>query len=194
MTEHLLELRKKVKKALDKERYEHTKGVMYMAGALAMAHGGDIEQAMLAGLLHDCAKCIPNDEKLRLCKHYKIRLRDVELENPSLIHAKLGARLAKEVYGVEDPEIHHAIAVHTTGSEQMNLLDQILYIADYIEPGRDRALDLPEVRSLAFRDLELTMYKILSDTIDYLKRSGRAIDPVTEEAYRKFRRRIQERR
>ena len=86
------------------------------------------------------------------------------------------------------------IANAGTGKAGMTLPEKILYIADYIEPGRDRALDLPEVRSLAFRDLELTMYKILSDTIDYLKRSGRAIDPVTEEAYRKFRRRIQERR
>ena len=68
----LTEIRKKLKKAQDKERYEHTKGVMYTAGCLAMAHGYDIEKSMLAGLLHDCAKCIPNDEKLKLCEENDI--------------------------------------------------------------------------------------------------------------------------
>ena len=60
----LVEIRKKLKKVQDKDRYEHTKGVMYTAGCLAMAYGYDMQKAMLAGLLHDCAKCIPNDEKL----------------------------------------------------------------------------------------------------------------------------------
>ncbi|EKC50577.1 protein containing Metal-dependent phosphohydrolase, HD region, subdomain protein domain protein, partial [human gut metagenome] len=58
------EIRKRLKKELDKGRYEHTKGVMYTAGCMAMAYETSIEQAMLAGLLHDCAKCIPDDEKL----------------------------------------------------------------------------------------------------------------------------------
>ncbi len=55
-----LQIEKKLKKALDKERYTHTIGVMYTAASLAMAHGADLEQALYAGLLHDCAKCIPN--------------------------------------------------------------------------------------------------------------------------------------
>ena len=66
----LHEIRKKVKKELDKNRYEHTKGVMYTAGCLAMANEYPIEKAMLAGLLHDCAKCIPNDEKIRICEKH----------------------------------------------------------------------------------------------------------------------------
>ena len=61
----LVEIRKKLKKVQDKDRYEHTKGVMYTAGCLAMAYGYDMQKAMLAGLLHDCAKCIPNDEKVK---------------------------------------------------------------------------------------------------------------------------------
>ena len=62
------EIRKKLKKTLDKERYEHTKGVMYTAGCLAMANRYPIEKAMLAGLLHDCAKCVPDEQKLKECK------------------------------------------------------------------------------------------------------------------------------
>ena len=138
------EIRKSLKKELDKSRYEHTMGVMYTAAALAMAHGVDQKKAMLAGLLHDCAKCIPNEEKMELCKKYHIELTQAEIDNPALIHAKLGAFLARKKYHVTDEELLHAILVHTTGEPGMNLLDKIIYIADYIEPGRDKAKNLPD--------------------------------------------------
>lgn len=187
MTEKLERIRKKVKKVLDKERYLHTLGVSYTAGSLAMAHGESIERAMLAGLLHDCAKCIPNDEKLSLCKKHKIALTEVEKRNPFLIHAKLGAFLAKEKYGIDDPEISHAIAVHTTGAPDMSTLDKILFIADYIEPGRDKAVNLAEVRRLAFSDLDEALFQILTDTLAYLGKGEKEIDPTTEETYRFYR-------
>ena len=128
----LHEIRKKLKKELDKGRYEHTKGVMYTAGCLAMAHGYSVEKAMLAGLLHDCAKCIPNDEKIALCEKNHILIHPVEYESPYLLHAKLGAYLAEKTYGVSNPEILHAIKVHTTGEPDMNLLDTSIYIVVYI--------------------------------------------------------------
>ena len=109
------ERKKKLKKALDKERFEHTLGVMYTASCLAMAHGVDMEDARLAGLLHDCAKCIPNDEKIALCEKNQILITPIEYENPSLLHAKLGALLAEKEYEVTNPDILHAISVHTTG-------------------------------------------------------------------------------
>ena len=82
----LNELRKQLKKKLDKGRYDHTKGVMYTAGCLAMAHETSIDRAMLAGLLHDCAKCIPNEEKIRLCEKNDIYISSVEYESPYLLH------------------------------------------------------------------------------------------------------------
>ena len=82
------EIRKRLKKELDKGRYEHTKGVMYTAGCMAMAYETSIEQAMLAGLLHDCAKCIPDDEKLQICEEHDIPINAVEYESPFLLHAK----------------------------------------------------------------------------------------------------------
>jgi predicted HD superfamily hydrolase involved in NAD metabolism len=99
------------------------------------------------------------------------------------LHAKLGAYLAKEKYDVTDPNILHAIKVHTTGEPEMNVLDKIIYIADYIEPGRYKAGDLDEVRKLAFKDLDKCMAKILSDTLAYLKERGGTIDPMTEQTY-----------
>ncbi len=177
------EIKKKLKKSQDKERYEHTKGVMYTAGCLAMAHGYYLEKAMLAGLLHDCAKCIPNDEKLALCKEHNILVTPVEAENPFLLHAKLGAFLAESEYNITDPDVLHAIKVHTTGEPDMNILDKIIFIADYIEPGRNKAPNLEKVRKLAFHDLNACMAQILRDTLMYLNSGKGTIDSTTQLTY-----------
>lgn len=177
------EMRKHLKKQLDKSRFEHTLGVMYTAGSLAMAHEASIEDAMTAGLLHDCAKCIPNDEKISLCEKNHILISDVEYESPCLLHAKLGAFLAETEYGVKKPDILHAIKVHTTGEPDMNQLDKIIFIADYIEPLRDKAPNLDRVRKIAFRDLNCCMAEILRDTLEYLAARGGSIDATTKMTY-----------
>ena len=177
------EMKKKLKQSQDEARYAHTKGVMYTAACLAMAHGYDINQAMLAGLLHDCAKCIPNQEKLMLCKENNILVTAIEAENPFLLHAKLGAFFAETEYDISDPEILHAIKVHTTGEPDMSTLDKIIFIADYIEPGRNKAPNLTKVRELAFRDLNACMAQILRDTLIYLKSGKGSIDPTTQITY-----------
>jgi nicotinate-nucleotide adenylyltransferase len=179
----IIEIRKKVKKDLDKSRYEHTKGVMYTAGSLAMAYGYDYNKAMLAGLLHDCAKCLSTSEKLSLCKKHHILVTSVELENPGLLHAKAGMVLAEEKYHIKDPEILHAIKVHTTGEPNMNLLDKIIYVADYIEPLRCDAPHLEEIRRLAFSDLDRCVAVILYDTLHYLDGRKGSIDPTTKITY-----------
>ena len=179
------EIQKELKKELEKDRYEHTLGVMYTAGCLAMRYDCDMDQAMMAGLLHDCAKCIPNEKKLKLCKKYDIALTQTEIDNPFLIHAKLGAFLAAEKYHVTDSEICHAIKVHTTGAPDMNLLDKIIFIADYMEPNRNKAPHLTEIRALAFKDLDQALMRILEDTLGYLANGDKkdSIDPMTRETY-----------
>lgn len=179
----LREMKKKVKKALDKERYEHTKGVMYTAGCLAMAYEYPIEKAMIAGLLHDCAKCIPNDEKFQICEDNHVLISAAEQENPPLLHAKAGEVLAEQKYEVRDPEILHAIRVHTTGEPNMSLLDKIIFVADYIEPGRDKAPHLDIIRRLAFSDINQCVAEILYDTLHFLEGRKGAIDPATRITY-----------
>ena len=126
MNHRITKIRRKLMTELDKERYEHTLGVMYTAAALAMRHDEDIEKALMAGLLHDCAKCIPGDTKIKLCKKYRLSVSEVEKENPSLLHAKLGAFLAAKKYHIKDKEIMNSIASHTTGCPHMSLLDKII--------------------------------------------------------------------
>lgn len=187
MRERKLEtLKRKLRRHLDKERYEHTLGVMYTAAALAMAYGVDMEKALLAGLLHDCAKCISGNRKLRLCKKYGLSVNQAEERNPGLLHAKLGAYLAEKKYKVQDPEVIDAICYHTTGRPNMTLLDKIIYIADYIEPNRFAAPNLGDARHLAFVDIDACLYMILKDSLEYLKTKIEAIDPMTAETFQYY--------
>lgn len=176
-------IKKAMSKQLDAKRYAHTIGVAYTASSLAMRYGADIEKAYLAGLLHDCAKCIETDEKLDLCKRYKVKLTQFEIENPFLIHAKLGSCLAEKKYGVEDSEILSAIRYHTTGKADMNLMEKIVFSADYIEPGRKIIPGLEEIRKTIFVDLNQAICMILEGTMRHLKNKEQPIDELSLEAY-----------
>lgn len=179
-------IKKKLRHHLDKARYEHTLGVMYTAAALAMVYRTDINKALLAGLLHDCAKCIPGEKKIRLSEKYGLSVNQAEKMNPGLLHSKLGAYLAKSKYGVKDQEVLDAICYHTTGRPQMTLLDKIIYIADYIEPNRYQAPNLEEARRMAFVDIDACLYMILKDSLAYLETKNEAIDPMTEKTFQYY--------
>lgn len=173
-------IKQQLKRKLAADRYEHTIGVTYTAIALAMRHDCDLKKAELAGLLHDCAKCIPDDTKLNKCIKYHISITEIERKNPWLLHSKLGAFLAMNKYHVEDKDVINAILYHSTGRPAMSTLEKIIFIADYIEPGRNKAPRLSEIRHISFIDLDLAMYMILTDTLDYLKKKFDEFDPATE--------------
>lgn len=177
----------KLQKELTASRYRHTLGVTYTACALAMAHGEDIGRARLAGLLHDCAKCISNSEKVRMCRNNNIEVTEFEIDHPVLLHAKLGAYLARKKYNVTDEEILSAIKWHTTGCPKMTLLEKIVFISDYIEPNRDKAPNLKEIRETAFEDIDQAMYMILRDTVAYLSENPKSMDRTTLGAYEYYR-------
>ena len=183
MSYNFSKTKKALRKNLDRDRFEHSEGVMYTAAALAMRYGENLEKAQIAGILHDCAKCIPAKKKLKICKDNKIPVTDFEREHTFLLHAKVGAWVAREKYGVTDPEILSAITWHTTGKENMTLLEKIVYIADYIEPARNKAPRLAEIRKIAFENLDLCMYEILHDTLEYLDDDPQDIDQATIQAY-----------
>jgi len=176
-------IKKKIKKELDRERYQHTLGVAYLASSLAMRYRLDPERLFTAGLLHDCAKNIPNDEKYALCRKYRIALNETEKKAPYLLHSKLGAYLAEHEYGIKDEEIINAIRYHTTGRPDMSLVEKIIFTADYIEINRKEAPNLTEIRELAFTDIDGAVRKILNDTLKYLSKGDRPVDPATKETY-----------
>lgn len=186
MQYNFMKMEHKLRKELDADRYQHTLGVMFTATSLAMCYGEDIEKAQCAGLLHDCAKCIPNEKKLKMCEEYGIEVTKTELNAPYLLHSKLGAYLAKAQYGVQDTDILNAIRWHTTGCPNMSQLEKIIFIADYIEPARFKADNLPQVRRMAFRDLNSTVLKILEDTLHYLDAGKGEVDEMSRSAFRYY--------
>lgn len=177
------EMKVALKSKMTEKRYEHTLGVEYTCACLAMRYGIDMEKAMTAGLLHDCAKHLLPEKKLQKCKKYNLPVQEFERKNPELLHAKLGAYFAEHKYGVKDLEILSAITWHTTGRPAMTMLDKIVYIADYIEPNRNQAPNLSIVRELAFKDIDLCLLTILQDSLDYLDKKKAAVDPMTKETY-----------
>ena len=164
-------------------RYRHTIGVRYTSICLAMRYGEELTRASYAGLLHDCAKHMSNEKLLAKCCEHHLTDSEVEEKNPFLLHGRVGAWLAEHKYGITDPEILGAIEWHTTGRPDMTLLEKIVFTADYIEPGRDQAPNLVELRRLAFTDIDQAVCAILKQTLDYLRDQGGEIDPATEVTY-----------
>ncbi|MBE7043815.1 MAG: HD domain-containing protein [Ruminococcaceae bacterium] len=184
-TNELIKIRKAMEKELDGKRYEHTLGVEFTAASLAMCYNASVMNAQIAGLLHDCAKCLSNDKKLSICEKYNISINEVEKRNPFLLHAKVGSFLAMHEYGIEDTDVINAILNHTTGRPGMSLLEKIVFVADYIEPARKQAPNLNEIRKLAFENLDLALVRILEDTLVYLQDQGSEgeLDPMTQKTY-----------
>ena len=185
-TNELIKIRKNLEKELDTKRFEHTLGVEFVAASLAMRYGVSVQDAQIAGLLHDCAKCISNDKKISICEKHNIEITLIERKNPFLLHAKVGSYLAEKDFDIKDKTILDAIRYHTTGRPNMTLLDKIVFIADYIEPARKQAPNLDEVRELAFEDLDAALIKVLHDTLYYLRESDGDMDPMTEETYKYY--------
>ena len=150
-----MQLRRLMEKELEPKRYQHTLGVAYTAAALAMRYNADMDKALTAGLLHDCAKNLSVEKQFRICGRHSIAVSAAEQKNPALLHAKVGSFLAWHRYGIEDREILDAISWHTTGRPEMRLLDKILYVADYIEPARNQAPNLPQTRKLGYAGLSV---------------------------------------
>ena len=178
-----IQMTEKLKTKLSPKRFEHSIGVEYTAGTMAYLYDFDIEKALIAGLLHDCAKYVPNDKKISKCEKRGIPISDCEYKNPELLHAKLSAVYAKEKYGVDDEEILSAITYHTTGHPEMSTLDKIIYIADYIEPNRNMLPEMEIIRKEAYSDLDKCLLHILRNCVNYLGKKGTLIDPVTKETY-----------
>ena len=182
-------IKKYLKKHLTKDRYHHTLGVASTAVAMAMRYNPDpsnsnfIKRAELAGLLHDCAKCMDNNKKLRICEKNNLSCSSFEKSHPYLLHGKVGAYIAQTKFKIEDNDILQAITWHTTGRPDMSLLEKIIFIADYIEPSRNPVPELNLIRQLAFVDIDKAMEKILSNTLKFLESKGNPIDKMTQTTY-----------
>ena len=170
----------RLKKELDAARYAHTLGVEQTAREMARQFGEDEEKAALAGLLHDCAKCLPLSQMVKAAKDEK--LDPVMKESKALMHAVAGMHLAQDVYDVHDPEVLGAIRWHTTGHANMTRLEKIVYLGDMISAERSYK-DVDKFRKICRDDLDKAMSVALIYNIgDVCKKCGH-LPRYTFEAY-----------
>ena len=148
-------LKLKLKGRLSPKLFEHCLCTMDEAEKLGLRYSIDINKAKIAGLLHDCGK--------------------IEKGKDNLTHSKTGAILAKEVYNVQDEDIINAIKYHTTGRENMSMLEKVIYIADKIEPNRYYE-GVQELREIAYKDLDTAIIMSLESTIEYVKKRNIELD------------------
>ncbi len=175
--------RKLLRESLSHKRYMHSLGVADTAACLAMRYGYDPRKARLAGLLHDCAKGLDQKEMYEKVAGAGIEISVMERDNPELLHAKAGSLVAREKYDIEDEEILSSIYWHTTGKPGMTLLEEIIFIADYIEPNRSTIPSLDEIRATAFTDIDKAVAMACRNSIEYLKRDSKQIDRITVDTY-----------
>lgn len=158
-------------------RLQHTLRVEQMAKDLAYQHHVDELKAQLAGLMHDLAKYFPSHILLEKAKEEGIEIDSVFLANPHLLHAEIGAIVARDEFGIEDEEILAAIANHTLGQPGMSPLSCVIYLADTLEPGRGHSAELETLRQLSSKDLYTAVWHTSDYTIRYLLATHRLVHP-----------------
>ena len=174
----------KMETVMPEKRLRHCLGVEKAARELAECFGLDVEKAGLAGLLHDYAKKVSDEEFLSLIDKYRL---DPDLKNwgNNVWHGMVGIYKIQEDLGIEDAEILRAIEVHTVGSGTMSELDKVVYVADYIEHNRDFP-GVDKARELAQRSLNQAVAYETARTVEHLARKGMPIYPQTLETYNAF--------
>ena len=172
-------IKEELQSQLSQKRYRHSLGVADEAVRLALHYGADDKKAYLAGLVHDCAKEIPVEKAIALLREKYGMLPDcVALKSPNVLHGPLGAYMAQSLFQIYDPEILDAVRYHTTGKANMSLLSKIIYIADYIEPGRSYP-DVEKLRELTYEDIDRAILFGIDFTIGNLVNRGVVIHPDT---------------
>ncbi len=174
------ELEKTVVSLLNPNRVAHVLGCRQTAEELARIHGADPVDAGRAALLHDITKALDGELQLTLCREYGINLDDFSAQNPKTLHALTGSLVAERIFG-ENEAVVAAIASHTTGKANMNTLEKIIYVADYMEPNRSFE-GVEPLRSLAYTDLDKALKLGLTMTLNLLKQQGREIAPQSRQA------------
>ncbi|MCY8399135.1 bis(5'-nucleosyl)-tetraphosphatase (symmetrical) YqeK [Bacillus haynesii] len=170
-----------VQEQLTEQRYIHTVGVMETAVKLAERFGADVKKAEIAAIFHDYAKFRPKEEMKQIILDGGGPLEVLDFHH-ELWHAPAGAALVKTEVGITDEDILSAIRFHTSGRPNMTLLEKVIYVADYIEPGR-RYPGVEEVRTLAEEDLDLALIQALKNTITFLISKNQAVYPETVATY-----------
>lgn len=174
------QLEQVVTRLVNPNRVAHILGCRDTALDLARRWGVDETDAARAGLLHDITKALDGPLQLTLCRSYGKVLDDFSQRYPKTLHALTGSLVAQRIFG-ENEAVVSAIECHTTGKPAMNMLEKIIYVADYMEPNRDFP-GVDKLRKLAYSDMDAALKCGLLMTLDHLKNQGAEVSPASREA------------
>ncbi len=168
------EIKNYLEKNVSQIRLEHSMATSGMCSYLCNLFGFDATPGKLAGIAHDIARELPDDEKIALALKDSYETTPYEIDHPVLLHGRAGAVLLHEQFGITDEAILQAVRWHTTGHTDMGDLGKILFVADYIEPGR-KHIDEAYRQKLYKMNLNAMVLDVLSREISYLRNSGNTI-------------------
>ncbi len=175
-------VRKWIAKYESPKRIQHSEGVAETAVSLCKKWGGDREILLYAGLLHDVARDLSTEELIEIAKKNGYPVDEIEACNPILLHGPVGSILARNELGIDNPEILNCIVFHTTGRKNITLNESLIYLSDFIEPGRQFA-DASYVRSLAFKNLEDALLEETRMNVSFLMKEKMPIHIRTIEMF-----------
>lgn len=159
-------------------RYEHSLRVVDTALEIGSKFGLNPERVRMVALLHDYAKDMPREELLEIGQKEGLIADPVEEMQPDLLHGPVGAFLCERELGIQDDGVLKAIRYHTTGNEQMSILEIVIYLADLLEPGRTYK-GVKKLRQLCEKDIRAGLLRTFDESIEYIIRSGMLIHPRT---------------
>ena len=171
-----------VQKMMTASRFVHSLGVRQVGARLALKHGLPMQKAGVAGILHDCAKCLPMKRLQSLAKKSKLSLPGPTLESNALLHGPVGAYITQEQYHIQDQEILDAIYYHTTGRAGMKGVELVIYVADAIEPSRKLYPGLLQIRDQAEVDLKQAALTALVGGQTFIRAGGGFNSPLSQQA------------
>ncbi len=156
-----------LKSSISSKRYIHSINVSATAVKLAAHYGCDARKAEIAGLVHDCARELDRQFLLNCLTEEGIKADGMTLDIKELLHGPAAVHICRKVFGIEDEDILNSVRYHTTGRENMSILEKIIYLSDSIEPGR--CFDgVDEIRGLAFIDLDKALLSAFDSSIQYI--------------------------
>ena len=168
-------IRKDIEQILTKERYEHSLGVAKRAEVLAKIYNQDVQKARLVGIAHDIAKQMKKEDAYKYAKQHNIELDEIEINEPALLHSKIGARICIEKYNFTN-DMAQAIIYHTTGNINMNTFDKIIFLADKTEEGRTNP-EQEELKKIADKNLDEGILYSLRYSLKYTINKQRLVHP-----------------
>lgn len=171
----ILSIEKDISKNLSTKRYYHSLAVAGMASGIAMKYNINTKKAYVAGLLHDYAKEYDSELILDIANKNNIQLSLVEQKSPTIIHGKISAIKAKEIFNIEDEDLLNSLRYHTSGRLGMSDLEKIIFLADYLEPHRKDFEGINIIKNEIYNNLDYAMYFAQCDLLEHLKAKNKPI-------------------